>query len=231
MKARLPLLLLGLSALSSSLAACATVQPRLQEPVPTQADLHHITVEQTGSRMDIAVGNSDTALTDKARSDISDFASAYMRVGHGAMIMSTPSGSSNADAAGLMAQQARLELVNAGVPYSAIAGSTYDASGTDGAPIILSFTRFEAQAPECAPLWTQDLAHQSDNRPWPSFGCATQANLAAMVEDPHDLLEPRAEDPRDGGRRSVVMEAYRQGHRTASERSDDDRVTISNVAH
>ena len=90
--------------------------------------------------------------------------------------------------------------------------------------------RFEAQAPECAPLWEQDLAHQSNNQPWASFGCATQANLAAMISDPADLLGPRQEDPRDAARRARVLEAYRQGQQTHANRSDDERVQVSNVA-
>jgi pilus assembly protein CpaD len=94
---------------------------------------------------------------------------------------------------------------------------------------VLSFARFEAEAPECAPLWEQDLAHQSNNQPWASFGCATNANLAAMIEDPADLLRPRDMDPRDSNRRSTVMEAYREGAQTHAERTSDERVSISNA--
>jgi pilus assembly protein CpaD len=122
-------------------------------------------------------------------------------------------------------------LVEAGVSYAAVAGSTYDATGAGEAPIIVSFARYEARAPECAPLWEQDLAHQSNNQPWESFGCATQANLAAMVEDPADLLRPRASDPRDSGRRDTVMEAYREGDTTHADRSADERVSISNAVN
>lgn len=228
MNARLSLLL-AVSA-ASALGACST-SPRPTEPVAGFADRHRINVVQGAERLDIAIGASDTALTGKARDDIAGFAGNYLRVGHGAVIMSTPSGGSNTNSAGLMAQQTRLALVDAGVPYSAIAGSTYDASGAEGAPIILTFTRFVAEAPHCAPIWEQDLAHQSDNQPWPSFGCATQANLAAMIEDPHDLLEPRDSDPRDSGRRDTVMEAYRHGDQTHADRSDDERATVSNVAN
>jgi pilus assembly protein CpaD len=229
MNARLPLILAGVSSLA--LGACSTVEPRLTEPVASAADLHHIDVSLSGSHMDLPVPAGMTQLDDKSHDTIAAFAAEYLRVGHGALIMSTPSGGANANAAGLMAQQTRLALVDAGVPYSAIAGGTYDASGRADAPITLSFARFEAQAPQCQPLWEQDLAHQSDNRPWPSFGCATQANLAAMIEDPHDLVDPRAETPRDGGRRAVVMDNYRAGRQTSADRSADERVSISNVAH
>ena len=231
MTARLPLLLLSLSALST-VSACATslIGRPPENSVPTIADNHRITVEQTGTQMNVEVDPADTALSDKARENIAAFASSYLRVGHGALIMSTPSGGDNANAAGSLAQQVRLSLTDSGVPYPAIAGATYDASGTTSAPIILSFARFEAHAPQCAPLWTQDIAHQDDNQPWASFGCSAQANLAAMIEDPHDLIDPRGDAPRDSGRRDAVMAAYRQGHPTATDRTDAERAAISTVA-
>lgn len=181
--------------------------------------------------MEIPVTAGDASLSPAARAGLSAFAGNYLRYGHGALVLSTPSGDANADAASVLANQARLSLVESGVSYAAVAGSTYDASGTPNAPIIVSFSRFEAQAPECAPLYEQDLAHQSNNQAWDSFGCATQANLAAMIEDPRDLLHPRDMDPRDSGRRAAVMEAYRQGDVTHADRSSDERVAISNAVN
>jgi pilus assembly protein CpaD len=123
-----------------------------------------------------------------------------------------------------------MSLMDAGVSYAAVAGSTYDASDNAAAPIIVTFARFEAEAPHCTPLYEQDLAHQSDNLPWDSFGCATQANLAAMVEDPADLMQPRADDARDSNRRATVMNHYRAGEVTHATRDNDERATVSNVA-
>jgi len=225
MNARLSLMLLGLSALG----ACAHAAPD-GPPVATAADRHAINVTQSDLRIDVAVTPGAVTLDAKNRDGINGFAHNYLRTGHGSLIMSTPSGSNNAEAASMLAQQTRLALVDDGVQYAAIAGSTYDASGVENPPIILTFTRFEAEAPHCAPLWEQDLAHQSDNQPWESFGCATQANLAAMVEDPHDLLEPRDQDPRDSGRRAVVMDAYRRGAVTHATRDSDEHVGVSSVA-
>jgi pilus assembly protein CpaD len=227
MKSRLPLLVLGLSALG----ACASVPPPPEDmrPVPTAADLHRIQVTQGSQRLEVPVAAGAMTLDQGARAQLQSFASGYLRYGHGALVLSTPSGGANSDAASVLANETRRALVDAGVSYAAVAGSSYDASGRADAPIVVSFARYEAQAPECAPLWEQDLAHQSNNQPWASFGCATQANLAAMVEDPADLLHPRAEDPRDSGRRDTVMEAYRAGDPTHAERSSDERVTISNA--
>ena len=129
----------------------------------------------------------------------------------------------------MLANETRRALVDAGVSYAAVAGSTYDASGVANAPLVLSFARFEAHAPECAPIWEQDLGHQSNNQPWASFGCATQANLAAMIEDPRDLATPRDMAARDSGRRDTVMEAYRAGQQTHATRSDAESATVSNA--
>ena len=227
MKTRLPFFILGLSALG----ACASVPEPVGPPVASAADRHRIEVTQTAERMEIPVSAGDATLSPGARAGLRAFAGNYLRYGHGALVLSAPSGAANADAASIMANEARMSLVESGVSYAAVAGSTYDAAGQADAPIIVSFARFEAQAPDCAPLWEQDLGHQSNNQPWESFGCATQANLAAMVEDPRDLLRPRDMDPRDSGRRDTVMEAYRDGSQTHAERSADERVTISNAVN
>lgn len=227
MTPRLSLVLLGLGALG----ACASVPEPKGPPLATAADRHQISVEQVNERIAIGVAAGDVALAPGSRAEIDIFAGGYLRYGHGAMVLSTPSGGANADAAALLAHETRLTLAEAGVPYAAVAGSTYDASGVDSAPIVLSFTRYEAQAPECAPLWEQDLAHQSNNQAWASFGCATQANLAAMLEDPYDLLRPRTETARDSNRRATMMDRYRQGEPTHAERSPDERATVSTVAN
>ena len=227
---RLTSLLAGIGA-AASLGACASMPgPDGAKPVATAADRHHIDVSEQNARLEVDVAANSGALTPEARDSIAAFASGYLRYGHGALVMSTPSGVSNGDAAATVAQATRGALVDDGVSYAAVAGSTYDATGQATAPVILSFTRYEAEAPQCAPLWEQDLAHQSNNQPWESFGCATQANLAAMVEDPHDLIAPRDMTARDSGRRDTVMDIYRAGHATGAERSPDERVTISSVA-
>lgn len=226
MYTRLPLLAIGLSALG----ACATINAEAPSgpPVASAADRHEIAVAQTAQRLEIQVAAGDTALSPKSQQDLQAFASGYLRYGHGALILSAPEGGSNASAASRLAEETRRSLVDAGVSYAAIAPSTYDGSA-GGAPIVVSFARFEAEAPACAPIWEQDLAHQMNNQAWDSFGCATQANLAALIEDPRDLLGPRNEDPRDAGRRDNTFAAYREGRHTHAERTDDERVAISNA--
>jgi pilus assembly protein CpaD len=55
------------------------------------------------------------------------------------------------------------------------------------------------------------MPHTLDNRPYYNFGCSTQQNLAAMVENPEDLVQPRASTPAYAARRQTVIEKYRKG--------------------
>jgi pilus assembly protein CpaD len=217
---------LALGVLAVAAGGCAHTATEASN-APTVADAHKIEVTRADENLEVPVNEGDMALSVDAQMKIDTFARLYVRQGHGALVLSAPTGGGNANAASLIGPTVRTRLAGAGVPFSAIASATYDGSGKAAAPIVLSFTRYNAEGPTCQPLWSQDLAHASDNQPWESFGCAQQANLAAMISDPADLLGPRAEEPRDAARRARVLEAYRQGQQTHAERSDDERVQVS----
>jgi len=210
--------------------ACVTKPAPADASLASVADRHRIAVAEASERLELAVAPEDTTLAADAAAKVDTFARLYARQGHGVLVMSAPTGSGNAAAAARVTQDVRLRLANAGVPFAAMAATTYDGVEKGAAPIILSFSRFEATAPDCQPLWSQDIAHTPDNQPWNSFGCSAQANLAAMISDPADLLGPRTEDPRDAARRARVLEAYRQGEQTHANRSNDERVQVSDVA-
>ena len=70
-----------------------------------------------------------------------------------------------------------------------------------------------AEAGPCGE-WPYDLGptyhreHNENVQYW-NFGCASQRNLAAMVDNKADLVQPRGEVPPYSGRRSTVLEKYR----------------------
>ena len=51
--------------------------------------------------------------------------------------------------------------------------------------------------------------------------------MPAMVENPADLIQPRAETPAYAGRRNQVFEKYRKGESTATVYPDADKAKIS----
>ncbi|MFT6460720.1 MAG: pilus assembly protein CpaD [Maricaulis maris] len=73
------------------------------------------------------------------------------------------------------------------------------------------------------------MALEFDNQHHTNFGCALAVNLAAMVADPRDLVAPRDMEAGDTGRRQTVIEGYREGQSTASERSDYESGAVSRV--
>ena len=56
--------------------------------------------------------------------------------------------------------------------------------------------------------WTEDVGRNEARIPYPNWGCATQRNLAVMVDNARDLQQPQEEDPRSSERRSVTWSAY-----------------------
>ncbi len=62
-----------------------------------------------------------------------------------------------------------------------------------------------------------------------NHGCATQRNLAAMVDNPADLVQPRGETPAYTMRRTTVMEKYRAGSPPATQYPDADAGKISDL--
>jgi pilus assembly protein CpaD len=197
----------------------------LEQTGPTIADTHKIEVRQAGERLELAAAGG--TLTPESVGGVDRFGRQYRDGGHGPLIISTPLGAGDATNAALVAQAARLRLTEGGVEYASIIGSTYDASGQASAPVVLSFTHYTAEAPECDPVWKHDLTDNQTNQPAANFGCFLSANLAAMIGDPSDLVEPRPVEARDGARRAVVMEKYRNGEPTGATRSNDERVSIS----
>ena len=77
-------------------------------------------------------------------------------------------------------------LVSAGAP-----SSTIRTEAGPGAYAVLAYRSAIAVAHPCGD-WTRNAVSGHDNLPPPDFGCTTQANLAAMIANPTDLVVPRA---------------------------------------
>jgi pilus assembly protein CpaD len=67
-----------------------------------------------------------------------------------------------------------------------------------------------ASAPAC-PNWSRPPGNDAANAVHSDFGCASAANLAAMVADPRDLMVGRALKPASGDAAVAAIARYRQG--------------------
>jgi pilus assembly protein CpaD len=178
----------------------------------TVLDAHAPTAIPVEARLVLPAADGVQGLTGQEYAQLTSFASDFVRLGRGNLVISVPANAGNSDRAARIAQDAQRALYAGGVDYTKISGGSYQAQGQLNAPVMLSFARFEAQRVICQP-WTEvDVRKTANNLPPERFGCAQNANLAAMVADPGDLLGDRG-DPlsRDAGRIQVGVEKQRKG--------------------
>jgi pilus assembly protein CpaD len=111
--------------------------------------------------------------------------------------------------------------------------STYRPSDpTIASPIRLSFAALKAKVASTCGLWPQDLGVSDPgfnmrNEPYWNLGCATQANMAAQVADPVDLVRGRQEGLADATRRAKDVENIRQGKDPSTQFRQDGRNRIN----
>ncbi|ESR24822.1 CpaD family pilus assembly protein [Lutibaculum baratangense] len=145
--------------------------------------------------------------------ELQSFVLAYGQEGHGPLYVLAPNGGDRRMSEAVYAD-ARRAANAAGIPVASISYAGYEPV-TRGAPVKLVYERMVA-ATTCG-QWPDNAAQGARNEPYYNFGCATQKNFAAMLEDPRDLEGPRYQTPRDATRRDVVFDKYRQGERTGAE--------------
>ncbi|MEO1700756.1 MAG: CpaD family pilus assembly lipoprotein [Pseudomonadota bacterium] len=169
---------------------------------------HPIVLTEGEKTFDVPVSASSHKLTDPVKSNIRGFAAAFKQSSSGMMYMLLPSNSANSGAAASARRHVLESLEAGGVPRHKVLIQNYDASGHGPtAPIRLAYKHVTASTNECG-RWPDDLTATAENQHFHNFGCASQSNLAAAIENPTDLMAPRASTPIDAARRSKVYEDY-----------------------
>ncbi len=226
--------LAAVAALAAMLAGCYTVREPAEMVPNDYRQRHPITLQEGHRTVEVFVGSSRGGLTPAQRADVLAFANVWKREATGGVVIDVPSGTPNARAAADSLHEIESILAAAGVPSQSIAVRPYrPVNPARLATIRLTYPRITADAGPCG-LWPHDLG-PSDveeshlNREYWNFGCATQRNLAAMVDNPADLVQPRGEVPAYEGRRAVVLDKYRKGQSTATVYPNAGQGKISNV--
>ena len=145
----------------------------------------------------------------------------------GQLVVSAPSGGRNEYAVVNAVSGVRDLIHSLGISGHAVSMEPYYVGSNSSSPIKVSFTTFVANGPECG-RWPNGLENDRKNLSYGNFGCAQQKNLAAMVDNPKDLVRPRGFDPRDPARRDQQYDKWVAGEVSAAEKSQDERAgTIS----
>ena len=186
--------------------------------------------------IELFIGRNRGGLTPTQRAEVMAFAHTWKREATGGLVVEVPVGTPNARAAADTVPEVRSILLGAtGLPPNAVQMLAYHPDNpVKLATIRIKYPKMVAEAGPCG-LWPDDLGpsvantEYFSNKPYWNLGCATQRNLAAMVADPADLVQPRGEGPAYTGRRTVVLDKYRKGESTATVYPQSDQAKISDL--
>ena len=227
----------ALIGLAVALGACKhTGDEVATASVPDDYRLRHpIAVQEADRSIIVFVGRGRGGISATQRDDVAGMAQAWLKEGTGGISIDMPVDTPNARAAADSLREIRATLDAAGVPPRAVTVRQYHPEDPRHmAAIRLNFPKISATAGPCG-LWPEDLGpsvHNKgyfDNKPYYNFGCANQRNMAAMVDNPSDLVQPREETAAYTMRRNAAFEKYRKGTSTATAYPDADRAKLSDT--
>ena len=234
---RSPRLFGTLAALSVVLGACSQAPNTIiTGGIPDDYRLRHpIAITEGTQSLVVFVGQARGNLTATQRDDVVGLARNWVREGTGAIIVNVPVDTPNARVAAAVSHEVRSVLMAGGVPARAITTYRYHPVDPETlAPIKLNYTRIAATAGPCG-VWPDDLGPNianpdyNENKQYYNFGCTTQRNLAVMVANPSDLVQPRAETPAYTMRRTEGFDKYRKGDPTTTTYPDADKAKLSDA--
>jgi pilus assembly protein CpaD len=202
--------------------------------VPTDYRLRHpITISEADHTLEVFVGSDRGEINAAQRAEVMAFAQTWKHEATGGVVVDLPVGTSNERAAAEAMRTIRSLLAAGGVPPNGVLVRGYHPPAINLATIRITYPRIAAQAGPCG-LWPEDIGpsfnrNYFENQPVWNAGCATQRNLAAMVDNPADLVQPRAETPAYEMRRTTVVEKYRTGTATATQDQSSASAKISDL--
>ena len=178
---------------------------------------HPIVVEQSAKSVRLSFSAADAGLMPEDAARFDGFVGAYLASGGDAPISITvPNGPAAQQTITYFGER----LASYGVPRSRILVGYRN----DGDPRVeLNYTSYTAHTDQCG-NWSQ-ASDTSSNQVMPDFGCAVQHNIAAQIDNPRDLLAPRAMGEGDAVRRNVVIGHYQKGEVTQATKKTVDAAT------
>jgi len=204
------------------LSACAAPARTLK---PT--DLRNtIKVAESIERLELYTRPNGLELSARDKLAVAQFLDGYGHAGEGPLFVNRPSNA----VSGLGTQQAesviRNLMLQSGLNPSAVQTGQYASYPGSPAPVVVSYRTLRAIPADCREM--NNITSTFSNQSTAGFGCFQSANLAAMITDPRQFLEPYAAGQPNAQRRQVVYDKYIQGEPTAAQINPDQRVGVSN---
>jgi pilus assembly protein CpaD len=226
----------ALVGLAVVLGACTHTSAEVTSSIPDDyRQRHPIAIQEADQSVVIFVGHARGGLSASQRADVVGLAQTWLREGTGTINADVPVDTPNAAAAADSFREVQALLTAAGVPARGIVVRRYHPNDPRQlATIRLNYPKISAVAGPCG-LWPEDLGPSIKdktyiaNKPYYNFGCAYQRNMAAMIDNPSDLVQPRSEIPAYTARRTEAFEKYRKGNPTTSVYPENERAKLSDT--
>lgn len=210
--------LLAVMAGALALGACAAKGDLTASLAPDDIrERHPIVLRDAPRSLDVFVGRAGGGLDPRQADDVARFGADYRRSGRGGLVAEVPSGTGRELAAHDTLDGIRRSLARAGVSPGALSVRTYRAVDPHlASPIRLTYASLQAGLPHACGQWPEDAGVSSyktdaSNESLWNLGCASQANLAAQVADPLDLVRGRGEGRLDTQKRMEAIKKLREG--------------------
>jgi pilus assembly protein CpaD len=226
----------ALLGLAVALGACTHTDDVLTASIPDDyRQRHPIAVQEANQSIVIFIGHARGGLSAPQRTDVMGLAQTWLHEATGPITADVPVDTPNARAAADSLREIHALLAAAGIPPRGLIVHHYHPDDVRQMPAIrLSYPKISAVAGPCG-IWPDDLGPSIknrsyyDNKQYYNFGCAFQRNMAAMIDNPSDLVQARPETPPYTARRSEAFEKYRKGTTTTTTYPEAEKAKLSDT--
>jgi pilus assembly protein CpaD len=212
-----------------ALGACATDDVANNGPQPL-TPTERFAIEVRAEPQELKLAAHAGGVSPRQVEALGDFVQRWSGADGGPVTIHAPMNGADPAAVHRTAEDARAFLIDHGVDPTKVRILGYDAGGDPQAPVVVGYQAYVAQGPECGRQW-ENLTATRNNSEYQNFGCAITANMAAQIANPADVLNPRALDPTDAARRQTVLDHYRKGEKTSSDKDDQANGAVSTAVH
>lgn len=182
-------LALAVAIATLSLAGCAHDDLALDDAYVPNTPSERYPIEYAKGPITMQVATTHGTLQPAQINAVAGFARQSMSGGLTPVVIKRPAGGGASarvaeEIAGLMLQQ--------GVSRDMIRMGTYPAPAS--APVQLAYVKSYAHTKPCGE-WRENAADTGSNLPMSNHGCAVQSNIAAMLANPENIVQPEPVSP------------------------------------
>ncbi len=215
---------LGKMALATGLAVLGLAACSSTGAGPTWSPVQNkITVAETVERLELYGGPGGLQLSARDRDAFGNFIAQYANLGQGPLYINVPRNRSAQKGARQARTAIQAQLRAMGLSGAKIQTGQYATPPGAPAPVIVSFRRLAIAPINCQQ--GSNLAYTSQNRAYKGFGCAQTANLAAMIDNPRQLLSPYAVSGSPAQHSTKMLEKFYDRKATATPRPEGQEIS------